>query len=323
MRFPEVPLLVYPSLARRLGVEESILYYICEQLMSMQSPQINTQVSVSWPKWQMLSSIWDAQKLSSLIASLKSQGIIDIVISGQQILITPLEISQTTEGDSNFSKQKNNFVSEAGREPTIVAVAQVESLASVEQGFDSAIEQTQILPVYDVPPAPPSRPLPVRRASELPIKNITINSGEILKGIGPAPSFGRYRRESNAHDPFRQLLDDREQQNKKLFAMTMEWKPSKLLIGTLARNNIPHDVAISYLDEFRLYYCDRNNKERSWDQKFLAWVKNAWVKKQSADNRAQNVSSQAGFKHENSQRDSREKRKRITAAIMDIHDTSW
>ena len=110
MRFPEVPLLVYPSLARRLGVEESILYYICEQLMSMQSPQINTQVSVSWPKWQMLSSIWDAQKLSSLIASLKSQGIIDIVISGQQILITPLETSQITEGDSNFSKQKNNFV---------------------------------------------------------------------------------------------------------------------------------------------------------------------------------------------------------------------
>jgi len=337
MSFPEIPLLVYPSLARRIGVEESLLYYICQQQLAR---SIEQQISMSKVQWLQLTEIWDDHKLAFLVASLSAKGVLKIVVSQDQVVITKIDdnpaadtvatIDGATDKLDNAPLERlNSKVDAVSRSLSEAVTTRISQAGSIKKERYSApsvngnpqMDSMQILPVYDVPPAPPARPLPVRRTENQ--QNVKPNNGEIIKGIGPAPSFGGYKRQSNAHDPFKKLLDDKEQQNKKLYAMTMDWEPSKLLLSTLTRNNIPHEVASSSIDEFRLYYCDRNNKERSWDQKFLAWVKNSWVKKQSADNRALSTPNQAGTKHENSQRDTREKRKRISAAIMDIHDTNW
>lgn len=335
MSFPEIPLLIYPSLAKRFGVEESILYYICEQLLASVATDFqgseNAKISVSKDKWLKLTNFWDEERLAQVVASLIGQGVVnieylqdEIVIEARSAASEPLvdkkaEIVQSISSGLLPEKKQTNSVNS-----TVPEILRVKGRDAQVQGYSApAIEPIHVLPVYDVPPTPASRPLPMRRSNDEFKQTFQLNTGELLKGVGHAPSFGGFRKRSNASDPFEKFLDDKEQQNKKLYSMTMDWEPSKLLFNTLKRSNIPHDVAISCLDEFRLYYCDRNNKERSWDQKFLAWVKKTWVKKQSADNRAQNVPSQAGFKHENSQRDSREKRKRITAAIMDIHDTNW
>jgi len=333
MSFPEIPLLVFPSLARRIGVEESLLYYICQQLLERSLDENRQQTSVPKEQWLVITDIWDSHQLASLQASLLAKGVLKIESSQSQIVIskivenTPVDTVALIESPQVQVQKTHLDNVNTVVQPVAEVAAKRISQSKLLQGDNrhepssSPVDAMQILPVYDVPPAPPSRPLPIRRT---PLQqSVQPNTGEILKGIGPAPSFGGYKRLRNAHDPFKKLLDDKEQQNKKLFAMTMDWKPSDLLFGTLARNNIPRDVAMSVLDEFRLYYCDKNNKERSWDQKFLAWVKNSWVKKQSADNRAINTPNQAGSKHENSQRDTREKRKRISAAIMDIHDTNW
>jgi|GEM_PF-692333 len=339
MSFPEIPLLVYPSLARRIGVEESLLYFICQQQFAPSIEQ-QQQVRVSKTQWLQLTDIWDDHKLSFLVASLSAKGVLKIVVSQDQVVITKIDDNPAADTvaiiDSVANKLDDvqleplspqaNVVSRPLSEAVTTRFSragsmQKERYSAPSINADPQMDSMQVLPVYDVPPAPPARPLPVRRTESQ--QNVKPNNGEIIKGIGPAPSFGGYKRQSNAHDPFKQLLDDKEQQNKKLYAMTMDWEPSNLFLSTLKRNNIPREIASSSLDEFRLYYCDRNNKERSWDQKFLAWVKNSWVKKQSADNRALSTPKQVGTKHENSQRDTREKRKRISAAIMDIHDTNW
>lgn len=342
MSFPEVPLLVFPSLARRIGVEESVLYYICQQQLAHSLEQNQQQISVPKAQWLQLTNLWDDHKLAFLVASLSAKGVLKIDTAQDQVVITKMNANPAVDTittidlvasivdeaplESDLNHSPVNVISRPLPPVVTTRFSQTNSTqngnyAAPSISAEPQQDTTQVLPVYDVPPAPPSRPLPVKRAAAQP--SVKPNNGEIIKGIGPAPSFGGYKRQSNAHDPFKQLLDDKEQQNKKLYAMTMDWKPSKLLLSTLTRNNIPHDVASSSLDEFRLYYCDRNNKERSWDQKFLAWVKNSWVKKQSVDNRALSTPNQAGTKHENSQRDTREKRKRISAAIMDIHDTNW
>ncbi|MGB1239921.1 MAG: DnaT-like ssDNA-binding domain-containing protein, partial [Pseudomonadales bacterium] len=165
------------------------------------------------------------------------------------------------------------------------------------------------LPVFD---APPLLPVP------------TVAAANTLKGRGPAPTFGgSIGWKKRSADELQQVFAQQEELNKQLYHMTMDWKPSEMFYNTLTRNAIPKEFALRCLDEFVLYYSDGKKKERSWDQKFLAWVKRDWIKQQGKDNRSNEPKQSSGYQHENSQRDSREKRKRITAAIMDINDTDW
>ena len=107
--------------------------------------------------------------------------------------------------------------------------------------------------------------------------------------------------------------------------MELGWQPSENLYALLPRHNISQQFALSCLDEFVLYWLDKDRKETNWDQKFLGWVKREWVKKQTQDGRQQRINNEqkAGLRHEDPRRDTREKRKRVTAAVMDIKDTDW
>ncbi|EPJ49969.1 MAG: hypothetical protein OFPI_21570 [Osedax symbiont Rs2] len=351
MSFPEIPLLIYPSLARRYGVEESLLFFLCTQLLSTNADNSLTvssdkecqdnslmQVILSKAKWLALTDFWHEDKLDQLSVSLHRQGAISIECGENQVVIS--EMDAATPSPVAVSSVANipdespaSFPRPASTMPATLITGQF-----VGAKPPLPTESTHALPVYDVPPAPATRPLPKRlsadsvnspravgspnvfRSPNLPL----VNDGKILKGIGPAPSFGGstgWKKRSS--DELQQVFAQQEEINKQLQGMSMDWKPSSMFYTSLTRNNIPHEFANNCLDEFMLFYCDKNKKERSWDQKFLAWVKRAWVKKQSSENRAISSQQQTGYSHENSQRDTREKRKRITAAIMDIHDTNW
>lgn len=304
MSFPEIPLLLYPSHAKQYGVDEALLYCLCHQLF-VEPPRNNLvgrqvpgkatatygrQVTLTAEKWESLTDIWSNDKLDLLVISLVKQNLLEIKIVDSDVVIK--ELLHCSD-----------------------AVApETESVAAV-----APVEETQILPVYDIPPAPPAMSLP-RRQQEKPLEN----TGSALKGIGPAPSFGGstgWKKRSG--DALHTLFEQQEVLNKQLHPMSMGWKPSAMFYSTLKRSAIPAEFSQNCIDEFILFYCDKNTKERSWDQKFLAWVKRAWVKQQTKDSRNTQHQQQSGSKNENSQRDTREKRKRITAAIMDIHDTSW
>ena len=351
MSFPEIPLLIYPSLARRYGVEESLLFFLCTQLLnaSAENPLTDdsaeecqnsslVQVILSKAKWLALTDFWHEEKLDQLTVSLHRQGAISIECGENQVVISEMDAVTTSSGEiSSVNSIEDDSPASFSRLTSVMAPALVcDPIVPAQPALYT--ETIQSLPVYDVPPAPPTRPLPKRQGVDTVSSSRAVqardgfashnpplvNDGRVLKGIGPAPSFGGsigWKKRSS--DELQQVFAQQEEINKQLQSMSMDWKPSSMFYTSLTRNNIPHEFANNCLDEFMLFYCDKNKRERSWDQKFLAWVKRAWVKKQSSENRAISSQQQTGYSHENSQRDTREKRKRITAAIMDIHDTSW
>lgn len=356
MSFPEIPLLVYPSLARKYGVEESILLGLCQQLLNAQDfveclpPETISnnakpvgkddalalrKLQISLVKWRAMTSLWGKDKLHQLTQSLQSQQRLRIVIQNEQVTLIELDsrlVNRGQEAQTDISQQDiiplpQNVSFDSAKEPLknplkINADRLNSPATNAHKGKQQQTEPTSVLPVYDVPPAPEPLPLP-KRNPEI-AKAFETKSGGVLKGIGPAPSFGGSTGwKKRTGDELQTIFDQQEILNKQLHSITVQWRPSALFYSTLSRNSIPQEFADSCLDEFILFYCDKNKKERSWDHKFLAWVKRAWIKQQSNDNRNKAPSQQIGSRNENSQRDTREKRKRITAAIMDIHDTNW
>ncbi len=339
MSFPEIPLFVYPSLAKRYGVEESLLLYICHQLIN-ESGQVNNhravtsvglsihKIHISTEKWTSITSLWSRQQLAMLCASLNRQQAMSIETLKDHITIQLLDTGLKEVALKTRSVDLPSASQVVNSTPEIENLSDPEEVQNLSTSLNSSGAQTQKLPVYDVPPAAPARPLPKLNVNHDDLKTVpfksAINSGNVLKNIGPAPSFGGstgWKKRSD--DELQTIFNQQEVLNKQLNPMTMDWRPSSMLYSTLSRNNIPQDFANGCMDEFILFYCDKNIKERSWDQKFLAWVKRAWVKQQSHQNKLNSTAPQTGLGNENSQRDSREKRKRITAAIMDIHDTNW
>lgn len=274
--------------------------------------------------WESLTNIWHKDRLAELVASLARQQLLRIDILENTVVISDkatsqesltqesaeiIEVSSNFEASARNSRERSPILSSGTVKAPVLEVPVVEEL-------------TQVLPVYDVPPAPAAMPLPKRQQDSVVRQGLSSSHG-MLKERGPAPSFGGstgWKKRSG--DALQTIFAQQEVLNKQLHPMTMNWKPSAMFYSTLHRNGIAKEFSDNCLDEFILFYCDKNTKERSWDQKFLAWVKRDWIKQQSKDNRVSSQ-QQSGPKNENSQRDTREKRKRITAAIMDIHDTNW
>jgi hypothetical protein len=137
------------------------------------------------------------------------------------------------------------------------------------------------------------------------------------------PSFGGgWRRSTNELD---EIFEAAEQKRKLQVRMDVSWRPDESFYQMLQQHGIEAQFAQSHLDEFTLYYLDKLDHQSVWNQKFLAWVKRALRDQESRSAKAErfNESSQAGGQHEKSRRDTRENRKRVTAAVMDLKNLDW
>ena len=166
------------------------------------------------------------------------------------------------------------------------------------------------LPVYDAPPPPPPPPS---------------NGSNMIDRKGPAPTFGGSIGWRRHKDELQAIFEQAEERNQQLQPMQLGWQPSDMFHAMLPRHSIPGEFAQACLDEFVLYWLDKDRKESNWDQKFLAWVKREWVKKQTREAREQRYEqervSTTGGSNEDTRRDSRENRKRTSRLIMDFTNT--
>nr|WP_320135857.1 DnaT-like ssDNA-binding domain-containing protein [uncultured Amphritea sp.] len=298
-RFPEKPVLFYPSLARTVGSDEAILlaiYHDYIQLHGLPDKSGVPSAVLSRSEWLSLTSFWDEDKLAMVTSSLVSQGYIQASFGhGRAIKLALVDTDQTMAQPS-----APDFSAEATAPETVT----VQALPVVEQ--------------------PPERNEISRRVQQAQPRR-----------LGPAPTFGGSigwsksrqvtpSRQTTPENDFASRLNEIEEKNQKLHAMFLGWKPSRTLLDMLPRHSIPEPFAEQLLDEFILYWLDKDRKESNWDQKFLAWVKREWINKQTRDARKQRADeANKGVNHENTRPDNREKRKRVTAAIMDIKDTDW
>ncbi len=299
-RFPEKPVLFYPSLARTAGSDEAILlaiYHDYIQIHGLPDKSGYPSAVLSRSEWLSLTHFWDEEKLAMTTSSLVSQGYIQASFGhGRAIklaLLMPIDQASAPSSSSPV------FPDEPPPETVMV----------------------QDLPVVEQPP----------ERSEI---SRRVHQAQPRK-LGPAPTFGGSigwsksrqvtpSRETTAENDFASRLNEIEQKNQKLQPMSLGWRPSQTLLDMLPRHTIPQPFAEGLLDEFILYWLDKDRKESNWDQKFLAWVKREWVNQQTRDARKQRAEeANKGVNHENTRPDNREKRQRVTAAIMDIKDTDW
>lgn len=291
---PEKPLLIYPSIAKQLGVEAALLFQIAHDLIDAVGVEDETSARcavISSTRWGELTPFWHRERLQQLEQTLLQQQCVQIVH----------HIDSTVH--LTLLNGVNAHTAAPPPAPSLPASVATETSATTR------------LPVLDSPPAYARRPLPSRHNP--------------IRERGPAPVFGGstgWKRKSAEKDELQQLFERHEERNQQLHVMYLGWEPSELFYTMLPRHQIPREFVDQCIDEFILYYIDKERKESNWDQKFLAWIKREWVQKQTREARDQRQESSTfttGPNHENTRRDTRENRKRVTAAIMDIKDTDW
>jgi len=139
--------------------------------------------------------------------------------------------------------------------------------------------------------------------------------------------FGGWRRDVGEGDELSRLFAAKEAQHQHMCAMDMEWNPSANIVKVLAQQHqISEAFVIGIKDEFVVYYMDKGRRETpgGWDQKFLKWVKKEQVHQQTAQARAQKqTQQQTNSSNEEARYAAKQRRRSITANVLDINNTDW
>ncbi len=338
--FPERPVLFYPSLARTIGADEALLLALYhEQVQLRGAPDVEGYPSCILHRqdWLMLADFWDEERLAITTNSLVDQGYVQAAF-GQSGAVRISVVDQAAPDMTPAMPtprvepplQEPQLQASQLQEPPTQAPQTQSSQTQAHAARPASTPHPATWPAGDpyAPATPPARVQTLPVVDQPPARSVYQAPPQVR---GPAPTFGgsigwsKSRPQPGAGNVFASQLDEIEQKNQKLHSMFLGWRPSQILFEMLPRHSIPAEFAEQLLDEFVLYWLDKDRKESNWDQKFLAWVKREWVKKQTREAREQRFTqdSNAGVNHENPRTDTREKRKRVTAAIMDIKDTDW
>jgi len=139
--------------------------------------------------------------------------------------------------------------------------------------------------------------------------------------------FGGWNRSPGEGDELSRLFAAKEAHQQDLCTMNLDWQPTANIKKVLTQQHqISEAFALGIKDEFILYYMDKGRRETlgGWDQKFLKWIKTAQVQQQTAQARAQkNTQQQTNSSNEEARYAAKERRRRITASVLDINNTDW
>ncbi len=139
--------------------------------------------------------------------------------------------------------------------------------------------------------------------------------------------FGGWRRDAGEGDELSRLFAAKEAQHQHMCHMDLEWKPSTNIVKILdQQHQISEAFALGIKDEFVVYYMDKGRRETpgGWDQKFLKWVKKEQVQQQTAQARAQRqTQQQTNSSNEEARYAAKQRRRKITANVLDITNTDW
>jgi len=312
-KFPEAPILLYPSLAEQVGVEAAVLMSLYQQqwqrIQSLSSGNASSELVLSRSQWLSICRFWEEDILAQLTSELVEHGLLDATYARDgRVSIRCIESAEQVE-HAPMQEPAEELVEMVSRLPVIEAVPEMPAQAE-------PAKQTLPAETCDTPYYPDAE----------------VNTDPVINP-GPAPTFGgsigwarkAHQLRTGQSDELQAKFRQEEQLRQQLKPMELGWQPSQNFYALLPRHNISIQFAHSCLDEFVLYWLDKDRKETNWDQKFLGWVKREWVRKQTDEGRQQRLSKeqQTGFSNENPRRDTRENRKRVTAAVMDIKDTDW
>lgn len=277
-------LLVSPTLAATLGLEEALLFQLLYEARALQS---HDTIQLSVTQQQKMFPFWSDIQFLAVCNRLQAQGVISIIRqSPWQFKIDPLFDIEEVTGDQSKLPNLN----------TSVPVFSLETKPEINN--DNAAESTST-------PEPKTQRHAVAHTETLPVF-----------------SMNEARRRNQEDDDLAYLKPSSSNGGRasvQRLRMTPDWEPSDQFSNLLSFHNIPLAFALSELEKFRQYYLASERQEANWDIRLVNWVQRAWPESSHSKGRYEQTNN-ATRQPENNPR---EKRARVRDALRNISDTDW
>jgi hypothetical protein len=263
---PEKPILLYPSLAATIGLEEATLLSVLEDVTRHQQGEPSSNFDWHRVESAILNQhlpFWDNLDIQRISQRLRDLGLI-------LLRSAPYNQSQTLEFAFNQRQHVNN------QNPS----ANYRSIANHQQSQPSPRQLT-----------PSASPIAANwqpdRETYIALGQLNIPEHFAREQI---PEFVRYWRENGSSQRSwgskfiqhtkRQWVyhSTRLAREQRESLLPDNWSPSQDLRVQIANEGIPEAFSNKVLNKFRLYHQRSGTKHLNWDIPFFSWVKDEWQK---------------------------------------------
>ena len=255
---PEKPILLHPSLAATIGLEEATMLSVLDDITRYQ--QSTDSQSYKWytlhaPVLQEQMPFWDQLDIQRVSQRLRDLGLILIRSAPYaQSQVIDFAFNRQTSARAEISTPSQANISQRQPSPGATAIA-----ANWQPDRETIIALGQLN-------------IPEHFARE------------------QVPEFVRYWRESGESQrswssKFIQYTkrqwtfhSTRVARNNRAMTLPQGWQPSKDLQTQIAAEGIPATFANKVLSKFSLYHQKSGTTHLNWDMPFFSWVKEEWQK---------------------------------------------
>ncbi len=278
---PEKPLLVYPSLAATLGLEESLL--LCALSDHVQNIAAQESQGFLWYRSSVetllqLLPFWNRRDLHRLCTSLRDKGVL-IISSASIEQVSELRFAFNEKVQSQLARTSNteHFASGQGStaaHPHSQALRQREQLDTGQQGF---LSKNYISATW--------------QPDETTLSQLAQHSIPRGFALEQVPEFITYWRDrGEAHHSWnskfiqhtlRQWRQYETQRHKRDQETPIDerWQPSLDALEILVdKAGINREFIEDAIPEFVLYWRERGESHRTWNTKFVQHVRMQWAK---------------------------------------------
>ncbi|MCC7516265.1 MAG: hypothetical protein IT470_02880 [Pseudomonadales bacterium] len=248
---PERPLVILPSLAATIGLEEAVMLSVVHELFVHRAQAGWLTVDESLVATSM--PFWQPQDIQRVVTSLRDKGVL-------QLRSAPYLSSGVLE--VGFGEEKAASSAKKSSVKTPRAVAQTGLATLVAPTWQPDAESVRQLTQLGVAPEFIAQQVPefVRYWQE---------RGEAHHAWGNRflKHVQRLWREHELHGA-------RLRQN---VAMSSEWRPGPDAVEILERSGVTREFIHDSVPEFVLYWRERGDMSTTWDSKFLQHVRHQWA----------------------------------------------
>jgi hypothetical protein len=265
--FPEKPILVYPTLAASIGLEEATMLSMLDDMTRHKEGMASQGM-----QWYHLSektlknhiTFWDARDIQRTSQRLRDLGLI-LVRSAPFMQSLVIDFAFNLQSKSNGAQLVSHNHSQS-RQPMARPSAQINTNAGasiIAANWQPDVETLIGLGQLNIPEHFAREQVPE-------FVNYWRETGETQRAWG-SKFIQHAKRQWTFH------TTKMARQNR---AATLPngWQPSKDLQTQIANEGIPITFSDKILNKFRLYHQKSGTTHINWDMPFFSWVKDAWQK---------------------------------------------
>lgn len=255
--FPERPIIIYPSLAASIGLEEATMLAILDDLT--RNLERHKQENYQW--FQLAGDtlranmpFWDSLDIERISQRLRDQGL---------ILLRSAPFNQSHAFDFAFNQQASQATLNAPHKTQKPQRHISKGASAIAANWQPDQETLIGLRQLNIPEHFAREQVPefVRYWRE---------SGESQRSWG-SKFIQHVKRQWTFHTTYMARKN-------KASTLAQNWEPSAELQSQIANEGIPATFASKILKKFRLYHQSSGTTHINWDMPFFSWVKEEWRK---------------------------------------------